>query len=512
MGTVNTALLNNFTPQDLPTPPEVAIRIVRAVAEPDISARELQKIVSGDTALTAELLRIANSPFFGARQSVTRIEQALVILGQRMVRNIALLFIARETLRSSPMTQVDAQTCWTNSLRRAISARLLAGVIGADPEDAFTVGMLHDMGLLALFVAYPEVAPTCHEIALCNPDQRRRRERELFSFSHEEVSKFLTESWGLPDEIVLPLTHHHNAFLDDLNPSIKKSCLLLVCAEWMGTVFSAADKRLALVHTRYLLSEYFGLDRMAVDELLDQVPAAVMEAAAALGVSIEPQLAFEDVIHNANRRLIEQQQGREQWVEKLETALAQREQLAEELQQAYGRLAQQAYYDPLTSLVNRRRFDEIFVGEVARHGRSANLLSLMILDLDGFKTINDHHGHLVGDTVLQSVAQTVRKTLRNSDVAARLGGDEMCLLLPETDVSGGGIAAERVRSAIEVLHFEKKTVQVTSSIGGTTWQGHEVVRGSEIEQVRGDLLSKADAALYTAKNNGRNQVHWDAPN
>jgi len=136
----------------------------------------------------------------------------------------------------------------------------------------------------------------------------------------------------------------------------------------------------------------------------------------------------------------------------------------------------------------------------------------MILDLDGFKAINDGHGHLMGDTVLQGVAQTVKNALRNSDVAARLGGDEMCLLLPETDVAGGGVAAERVRSAIEALHFDSESTQVTSSIGGTTWQGEDVMRGNEIEQVRGSLLSTADEALYVAKKNGRNRVHWGSPN
>lgn len=512
MVTAKTAMLNNLTPHDLPSPPEVAIRIVRVAADPDISARDLQKIVSGDAALMAELLRIANSPFFGYRQTVTRVEQALVVLGQKMLRNIALLFIARETLRSGPTTQFDAQTCWENSLRRGVSARLLAEVVGADPEDAFTVGMLHDMGLLALFVAYPQAASTCHELALCNPEQRRRKEREMFTLSHEEVARMLMESWGLPEEIILPLAHHHDVFLDDMSPKIKKTCLLVLCAEWMTAVYSAADKRLALVHTRHLLSEYFGLDRRASDELLAQVPDAVTEAAGALGVQIEPQLPFEDVIQHANRRLIEQHQDREELVENLEVALAQREQLAEELQQAYGRLAQQAYFDPLTSLVNRRRFDEIFLGEVARHGRSANSLSLMILDLDGFKAINDGYGHLMGDTVLQGVAQTVRNTLRNSDVAARLGGDEMCLLLPETDVTGGGVAAERVRGAIEALHFNSEAIRVTSSIGGTTWQGQDVMRSSEIEQVRGNLLSTADEALYVAKKNGRNRVHWGSPN
>jgi len=369
MVTVKTAMLNKLTPHDLPSPPAVAIHIVRSAADPDITARDLQKIVSGDAALVVELLRIANSPFFGFSRSVTRVEQAMVVLGQKMLRNIALLFIARETLRSGPSTQLDSQICWENSLRRGVCARLLAGVVGADPEDSFTVGMLHDMGLLALFTAFPQTATTCHELARCNPEERRRKEREMFTLGHEEVAKMLMESWGLPEEIILPLAHHHDAFLGDLPPSIKKTCLLVLCAEWMTSVYSAADKRLALVHTRHLLSEYFGMDRVAGDDLLAQVPAAVTEAAVALGVQIEEQLPFEDVMQNANRRLIEQHQDREQLVENLEVALVQREQLAEELQQAYGRLAQQAYFDPLTSLVNRRRFDEIFHGEVARHGR-----------------------------------------------------------------------------------------------------------------------------------------------
>jgi len=307
---------------------------------------------------------------------------------------------------------------------------------------------------------------------------------------------------------VLPLSRLHDDFLDDLDTKQKRACQVALCADWMAAVFTAADKRLALVRSRQLMLECFDFDQSIADEILSQIPDALIGAAEALGVSIGEQWSFEEVEQNANRWFIERQQERDQLIHSLEEALSQRERLAEELQKAYARLAQQAYYDPLTSLANRRRFNDIFCGEVARHGRSSHTLSLMIMDLDGFKDINDNHGHLIGDEVLREVAQIAKRTLRASDVAGRLGGDEICLLLPETDLAGGSIAAERVRGAVEGLRFEHEDVSVTSSIGGTTWMGKNIMRSEEIEQVRGDLLSLADKALYAAKKNGRNQVAW----
>jgi diguanylate cyclase (GGDEF)-like protein len=500
-------LLDNITPHDLPSPPDVAIRIVRACGETEISAQDLQQIISRDTALVAELLRVVNSPFFGYRKRATKVEQALVILGQRKLRNVALLFIARETLRANSLSQLDVQGYWEDTLRRAVSARILAEAVGLDPDDAFTIGMLQDVGLLALFALYPHLASSWRELSHCNPEQRSRKELELFEISHDQVAKILMEHWGLPEEILLPLAHHHEEYLVDLNPEIIKACHLALCADWMASVYSAADKRLALVHCRRLMADTLGLDQRTSDDLLAQVPSAVQESAEALGIQVSQQVQFEEVLRNANRWLIEQHQDRDQLVQSLEAALDQREQLAEALQLACERLAQQAYHDPLTSLVNRRRFDEIFLGELGRHGRSAHFLSLMIMDIDGFKSINDNHGHQTGDSVLQAVAKAMKKTLRASDVAARIGGDEMCMLLPETNDEGGMRAAERVRSALQSLEVDIDPIQVTASIGGSTWHGRQV-RGTEVERIHDSLVSMADSALYTSKKNGRDQVHW----
>ena len=199
--------------------------------------------------------------------------------------------------------------------------------------------------------------------------------------------------------------------------------------------------------------------------------------------------------------------------------MAERERLAEELQQAYERLAQLAYYDPLTALVNRRRFDELFSAEIGRHSRSGKPLSLVMVDLDHFKQINDAYGHPFGDAVLQPVSGVLKGALRSSDVAARMGGEELCLLLPETDGEGAYIAAERVRGAIERLSFPHRSgdVSLTASFGGCTWrctaQDMAAMRDvlQQIPQIMSHIIADSDNALYCSKRAGRNCIIWSEP-
>ena len=123
MSTITTKL-GTLTPSDLPSPPDIAIRIVRACGDPAVSNKELREIIGSDSTLTMELLRIVNAPFFGLRQPVTRMEQVLVVLGHRRLRNIALLFIARETLRLQTISSAELRGYWEESLLRAVSLRI----------------------------------------------------------------------------------------------------------------------------------------------------------------------------------------------------------------------------------------------------------------------------------------------------------------------------------------------------------------------------------------------------
>lgn len=159
-----------------------------------------------------------------------------------------------------------------------------------------------------------------------------------------------------------------------------------------------------------------------------------------------------------------------------------------------------ATIDGMTSLINRRHFDVLARAEWARFQRYGRPLSLLILDIDNFKSINDRFGHDAGDLVLKAVAYICKTTKRQTDVAARIGGEEFVLLLPETDEAAAEIAAERLRKAIQVhtRALPGGNLEVTVSIGvvgaSLAMSGFEV------------MLKHADEALYEAKHTGRNRV------
>jgi diguanylate cyclase (GGDEF)-like protein len=156
--------------------------------------------------------------------------------------------------------------------------------------------------------------------------------------------------------------------------------------------------------------------------------------------------------------------------------------------------------DVLTGVSNRRHFLALAEAEWGRLHRYGRRLSLLMLDIDLFKTVNDRFGHDGGDLVIRMVADLCRETKRDGDILARMGGEEFALLLPETDLTSATILAERIRQRVESEHVEigDDEVHVTVSIG--------VVQADAAAQGLRDLMASADAALYAAKRNGRNRV------
>ena len=160
-----------------------------------------------------------------------------------------------------------------------------------------------------------------------------------------------------------------------------------------------------------------------------------------------------------------------------------------------------ALTDPLTGAFNRRTFMELAEKEVARTRRARGSLSLVMLDLDSFKQINDLNGHLAGDEVLKGVVSVVQNCLRKEDLLVRFGGEEFCILLPGVSIDEAVILAERTRLRIEKARFTfgGRALHVTVSIGlaKLSLEGEEGVE---------TLVSRADEALYSAKKAGRNRV------
>ncbi|NCC32855.1 MAG: GGDEF domain-containing protein, partial [Chloroflexia bacterium] len=157
--------------------------------------------------------------------------------------------------------------------------------------------------------------------------------------------------------------------------------------------------------------------------------------------------------------------------------------------------------DPLTGLANRRHFFAVMWHAILNARRQRQPLTLLLLDLDHFKLINDTYGHQAGDRVLQRVAQTCQACVRAEDLVGRYGGEELSVLMPSTNLEGAARVAERIRHAIESLRvqFDEHEIQVTSSIG-------VVVETSLYNTHLDELISRADQALYAAKAAGRNCV------
>lgn len=159
-----------------------------------------------------------------------------------------------------------------------------------------------------------------------------------------------------------------------------------------------------------------------------------------------------------------------------------------------------AQVDELTGLLNRWAFKRVAMREVQRCRRTRGSLAVVMMDLDGMKAVNDEMGHGCGDVVLQTVAGVLQETVRGQDSVARMGGDEFCVLLPETDLAEALMVAERLRTEVHdlAIRYRGEMVGIQASLGvasseqcGLTWQG---------------LMDHSDAALYEAKRGGRNRV------
>ncbi len=167
-------------------------------------------------------------------------------------------------------------------------------------------------------------------------------------------------------------------------------------------------------------------------------------------------------------------------------------------------LSRMSYVDGLTSIANRRRFNECIEAEWNRDQRTGNPLALMILDLDHFKQFNDHYGHVAGDDCLVKCAQVMAQSIkRPADLAARYGGEEFAILLPETELSGALQVASNVQTGISDLAV-KHEYSPTSSIV-TVSIGVAVMVPSPHSTCQ-DLIEAADDRLYAAKAAGRNQI------
>lgn len=323
-------LAPSLDPADLPSPSPAVLQIIRACSRQDITSRQLSRLVSMDTVLTAALLRIVNSAYFGFAGKIKTIPHAITIFGTRSLRNLVLCLSVRDVLRAKTIPGFDRGAYTDDVLRRAVCARCLGTAQGLDGDECFTLGLLQDFGLLALCYVLPKHAPHYAELRHASPEERYQFETTHFGTTHDRVGQALARAWGLPEEFGIAIGCHHEC--EPLNSSPEyKLAGIAQCADWMAAVFTATAKHATLADCQRRLETFFDMDASACEQLLEQASKLVDQAAADLGMQLHEHITFEHVMREANLRLAAENLSYQDLVWQLQETLQERDRLAHEL-------------------------------------------------------------------------------------------------------------------------------------------------------------------------------------
>ncbi len=485
---------------NLPSPPAIAVQILNIVQQPDVSIQDLAKIISTDPALTAKMLRAANSGLYSLPNEVTSVERAITVLGTNVIKNIALSFVIASDLKGNDQTSFDFDYFWRRSVTSGVAAELLTTALQEKNEDIFVTALLHDIGVLTLYLTKGD------EYALLLKERKTSGvpltdlEQDKYGFDHQQLGATLVQSWGLPEQISEPMRYHHNT--TSASAEHKRTSEILWIADLLSAIYSesSSGERVRLLQEE--LVRLFDLPAEQVRELVDEVATKSIEILDMFELDAGDMKPYSQMLQEANEELGRLNLSYEQLVMELKEAKDKAELLANELRDANSRLKELVNRDGLTGLYNHRYFQEILSKEIARAIRYQSNLSLILLDIDFFKKVNDNYGHPAGDQVLMNIARVLESAVRPSDIVSRYGGEEFAVILPETNEAGMKVFSERMRRCVEgvVTQVEGQQIKVTISIGGTSFTPEHPEISKE------QLIDTADRGLYTSKHNGRNQV------
>ncbi len=487
--------------RSVPTPPMGVALVIRAANDPRVSLSDLARLIEREPSLTVNLLKFANSAAYTTGREVKTVSQAVVLLGSRVIRNITVAHAVTAMSRMSGDHGFNVVQFWEDSLRRACAALVLARIAGyEDPSEAFTVGLIQDLGVLVLALAGH--GEGLQKMRAAPAHERVRFEAEASGRSHCEHFVTLARAWGLPRDLIDAVAHHHH---DNPPLSDRRTLRLAQLARAADLVADLTQTRAAgdsLARARAVLEQTESREPLVLERIVDLVAEEMVVQSAGLEIRIESQPSFDQLQEGASQALVSISYSYEELTRHLEQLLREKEALTRKLAASNATLRRLAMTDPLTGIGNRRLFSEALAAVLAQLATSPQPASLLVLDLDHFKTVNDVHGHGVGDDVLTAVADRLVGNLRADDVVSRLGGEEFGILLPGCDGLDGARVAERLRrilAAEPVSCRDGVSVQVTSSIGGVS-----LIAGMGADEA----VRRADEAMYRAKQQGRDRVAW----
>jgi diguanylate cyclase (GGDEF)-like protein len=471
----------------LPSLPAIAVQVLELAQKDHVDIAEIARVISKDPALSSKILRTVNSSFYGRANTISTISHALVLLGLQSVKTLVLGFSLVGNLAKTKAKGFKHVGYWRRSVYAATAARLLAGKLHiVQQEECFLGALLMDIGMLVLDQVVGEEYGNVHDTA-ANHQQLSEIERKTFSLTHADASGILAEEWKLPPVLAVPMAFHDRP-KDVTDPALKKLTDIVFLSGRCADVFVDEQPADAIAFVRKAFAESLQINETDCDAMMKEISTRTKEVASLFEVNIADGPNFESILKRANETLVD--------------LTLRSQQQAEKLVKQNIKLKEQAVTDSLTGLGNRASFDQFLGREFAAAVESGGAISLLMIDVDHFKKVNDQFGHPIGDQVLKVLGQILRSAARPVDMAARYGGEELALVMPNTTKVVAAGVGEKIRRAVAAkpLVFGNVSVPVTISVGVAA-----VEHRLPFKEVA-HFVKAADLAVYAAKHLGRNCV------
>lgn len=476
---------------ELPSLPASVIQIVALADTPDSNLQEFALAIEQDPALTIRLLALANSVFHAHDRPAETCHEAVTRLGIDVTLSVALGFGLSGYSGSRPPGRLDLTRFWQRALIGALTGHALAHQLDLPtPGRAFTIGLLQDIGMLALDACVSEGYGT---LLACTDthDALIDAERLAWGCDHAAVGAWLAHQWGLPSRLVDGIAASHAALMDVEPQQRCVNAAGQLADAWLGNTPSHL-----LMQTLETFGQPLGLADDILLDLLMHLQRSLPTIADLMHITSPPDFDPTLVLLSAKRHL------HAHHIKLSQQMLAQQQEL-ERLRRRHDALDQRVRFDALTGLYNRAHLETLLDEHFQRARMEDLALSVVFIDLDHFKRLNDRHGHRLGDEVLKGFATLLRELLSDSVLGGRYGGEEFLLLLPGAERHAGNALAQRLHRELAIRPLatteDGEALSVSASIGIASLADGSFVNAK-------DLIHAADQGMYRAKRNGRGRI------
>ncbi len=478
---------------DFPSPSRVATEIISLARDPDIEMSKVAQAVGRDPAMTAKILRIANSAFYAQRRPSQNLRQALVIIGLNAALTLALSFSLVSSMRAMRPAGIDYPRFWRRALVGATAARAFceAAKMG-HPEDVFLAALLQDMAVLAIDRAsrdfYSRLPP-----AATHADWITYEQQELGK-DHAGYSAMLLRSWNLPERICNAVERSHSPQILPKGSDDARFASCVALGSDLAEAVLSSERTTALGNLTKRAEQLLEMSHEQFNDVVARVLKLIPETEELYETRLIEADDAENLLAEARELLAVRNLQALQEVSALQATTSVLLTRTEEAEDSSRR-------DALTGALNRPWLDRLLDREFTQAVVFGRDLSIAHVDLDRFRTTNDKHGTEVGDRVLRSCARVLQSCVRGSDLVARFGGEEFMIVLPGADHEIAQQVAARVLKALATTDHDPETgnVTITASIGIATYTPRHRFPSTLA------MLEAADHALYAAKLCGRNR-------